>query len=243
MVRSLCKPALLYLYRYRFPKDTFPSIGPTHRSHSRAILFAPLYAYPSSPPSSTSPAKIAPHSLVLADDAATTFYTPAEHPLLLAHAAATTLFTVAALLLMFADAAANILFARAPYPLVLADAAAATLFTSTPLPLCSPKPVAADSFSQMPLPPQALVSKEFESVYPMCKNSTAPLNFIMQEYLNLVDRKGLELPSTDRRCKASVKKFKRSPTVLAEWIALKETLATFQAVRGKETSDNKESMI
>jgi len=30
--------------------------------------------------------------------------------------------------------------------------------------------------------------------------------FLMQEYQNLVDRKGLELPSTQRRCKASVKK-------------------------------------
>jgi len=40
--------------------------------------------------------------------------------------------------------------------------------------------------------------------------------FLMQEYLNLVDWKGLELPSTEKRCKASVKKFKRSPTVLAD---------------------------
>jgi len=56
--------------------------------------------------------------------------------------------------------------------------------------------------------------------------------FIMQEYLNLVDCKGLELPSTEKRCKASVKKFERSPTVLAECIELKETLAKFQAERG-----------
>jgi len=46
--------------------------------------------------------------------------------------------------------------------------------------------------------------------------------FLMQEYLNLVDWKGLELPSTQRRCRASVKKFERSPTVLAEWIELKK---------------------
>jgi len=45
---------------------------------------------------------------------------------------------------------------------------------------------------------------------------------LTQEYLNLVDWKGLELPSTERRCKASVKKFERSPTVLAEWIELKK---------------------
>ena len=50
--------------------------------------------------------------------------------------------------------------------------------------------------------------------------------------------KGLELLSTERRCKASVKKFERSPTVLAEWIELKETLAKFQAERGKETSED-----
>jgi len=63
----------------------------------------------------------------------------------------------------------------------------------------------------------------------------------MQEYLNLVDWKGLELPSTEKRCKASVKKFDRSPTVLAEWIELKEALAKFQAERGNETSDDKGS--
>jgi len=56
-----------------------------------------------------------------------------------------------------------------------------------------------------------------------------------------IDWKGLELPSTDKRCKASVKKFERSPTVLAEWIEPKETLAKFQAERGKETSDDKGS--
>jgi len=35
-------------------------------------------------------------------------------------------------------------------------------------------------------------------------------HFLMQEYLNLVDWKGLELPSTEKRCKESVKKFARS---------------------------------
>jgi len=63
----------------------------------------------------------------------------------------------------------------------------------------------------------------------------------MQEYLNLVEWKGLELPSTEKRCKASVKIFERSPTVLADWIELKETLAKFQAERGNETSDDKGS--
>jgi len=75
--------------------------------------------------------------------------------------------------------------------------------------------------------------------------------FLMQEYLNLVDWKGLELSSTEkrtiinqeRRCKASVKKFERSPTVLAEWIELKETLAKFEAGRGNETSDDMGPMI
>jgi len=65
--------------------------------------------------------------------------------------------------------------------------------------------------------------------------------FLMQEYLNLVDWKGFGLPSTEKRCKASVKKFERSPTVLAEWIELKEALAKFQAERGNETSDDKGS--
>ena len=65
--------------------------------------------------------------------------------------------------------------------------------------------------------------------------------FLVQDYLNLVDWKGLELPSTERRCKASVKKFERSPTVLAEWIELKEALAKFQAERGNETSDDEGS--
>jgi len=65
--------------------------------------------------------------------------------------------------------------------------------------------------------------------------------FLMQEYLNLVDWKGLEPPSTEKRCKASVKKFERSPTVLVEWIELKETLAKFQAETGNETSDDKGS--
>jgi len=64
---------------------------------------------------------------------------------------------------------------------------------------------------------------------------------LIQEYLNLVDWKGLELPSTERRCKASVKKFERSPTVLTEWIELKETLAKFQAETGNETSEDKGS--
>jgi len=84
-----------------------------------------------------------------------------------------------------------------------------------------------------------MVSKETECVYPMRKDSTAPPN--LQEYLNLVDWKGLELPSTEKRCKVSLKKFERSPMVLAEWIELKEILAKFQAERGNETSDDKES--
>jgi len=58
---------------------------------------------------------------------------------------------------------------------------------------------------------------------------------------HLVDWKGLEQPSTEKMCKASVKKFERSPTVLVEWIELKETLAKFQAERGSETSDDKGS--
>ena len=52
---------------------------------------------------------------------------------------------------------------------------------------------------------------------------------------------GLELPSTERRCKASAKKFERSPTVLAERIELKETLVKCQAERSNETLDDKGS--
>ena len=39
--------------------------------------------------------------------------------------------------------------------------------------------------------------------------------FIIQEYLNLVDWKGLELLYKERRCKASVKKFECFPTCWA----------------------------
>jgi len=62
-------------------------------------------------------------------------------------------------------------------------------------------------------------------------------------YFSDVDWKGLELPSTERRCKASVKKFERSSTVLAEWTELKETLAKFQAESSKETSTTRGLMI
>ena len=72
---------------------------------------------------------------------------------------------------------------------------------------------------------------------PNAKGLHGTTQLFMQEYLNLVDWKGLELPSTERRCKSSVKKFERSPTVLAEWIELKEILANFQAERGNERDD------
>jgi len=71
----------------------------------------------------------------------------------------------------------------------------------------------------------------------MRKDFTAPPNFLC----SLVDWKGLELPSPEKRCKASVKKFERSSTVLAQWIELKETLAKFRAEKGNETSDDKRS--
>jgi len=44
-----------------------------------------------------------------------------------------------------------------------------------------------------------MMSKETECLYPMRKDSTPPKKEIMKEYLNLVDWKGLELPSTERR--------------------------------------------
>jgi len=70
---------------------------------------------------------------------------------------------------------------------------------------------------------------------------TTVTQFLMQDDLNLVDWNNLDLLSTEKRCKASVKIFERSPTVWAEWIELKETLAKFQADRGKETRDDKGS--
>jgi len=57
--------------------------------------------------------------------------------------------------------------------------------------------------------------------------------FLVQEYLHLVDWKGLVLPSKEKRCKAGVKRFKRSPITCAEWIALKESFAKFQVERVK----------
>ena len=63
--------------------------------------------------------------------------------------------------------------------------------------------------------------------------------FLMQEYLNLADWKGLELSPAERRCQAIVKRFERFPTTWAEWIELKEYFAKFQAARGNERSDDK----
>ena len=82
-----------------------------------------------------------------------------------------------------------------------------------------------------------MVSKESECVYQMCKDSPHhPIS-----YAGVPKSSWLERPRTTIRCKASVKKFERSPTVLAEWIGLKETLAKFQAEWGNETSDDKGS--
>jgi len=97
------------------------------------------------------------------------------------------------------------------------------------------------------LPPQLRLSRMLNGKQrvrvhvPNAQGLHRTVQCLMQEYLNLVDWKGLELPSTERRCKASVNKFKRSPMVLAEWIELKETLARFPAESGKETSDDKGS--
>ena len=68
-------------------------------------------------------------------------------------------------------------------------------------------------------------------------------HFLIQEYLNLVDWKGFELPSAERRYKASVTKFERSPTVLAEWFELKEPLAKFRAESGNEHQTTRILMI
>jgi len=97
------------------------------------------------------------------------------------------------------------------------------------------------------LPPQLRLSatsngqQKFRVRVPNAHAIHYTTQFLMQEYLNLVDWKGLELSSTERRCTATVKKFECSPMVLAEWIELKETVTKFQSERGKETSDDKGS--
>jgi len=97
------------------------------------------------------------------------------------------------------------------------------------------------------LPPQLRLSatsngeQRVRSRVPNAQGLHRTTKFRMQKYLNLHVWKGLEIPSTERRCKASVKKFERSPTVLAEWIELKKTFAKIQAESGKETSDDKRS--
>jgi len=51
--------------------------------------------------------------------------------------------------------------------------------------------------------------------------------FLLQEYPNLVDYKGIELPLQREGVKQVSKKFELSPTMWAEWIELRETLAKF----------------
>jgi len=67
--------------------------------------------------------------------------------------------------------------------------------------------------------------------------------FLVQEYLNLVDWKGLELSSIEKRCKASVKKFERSSTAWADWIELKEEFSrSFKRREARRSqSDDKRS--
>ena len=71
------------------------------------------------------------------------------------------------------------------------------------------------------LPPQLRLSATSNSEHrvrvrvPNAQGLLCNAQFLMQEYLNLVDWKVLELPSTEKRCRTSVKKFERSPTVLA----------------------------
>jgi len=74
-----------------------------------------------------------------------------------------------------------------------------------------------------------MASKESSSACTHRDRTSPHHPILMQEYQNLVDCKGPKLPSTGKRCRSSVKKFERCPTVLAEWIELKETLANIQA--------------
>jgi len=97
------------------------------------------------------------------------------------------------------------------------------------------------------LPPQLRSSatsngeQRVQMLVPNVQGLHRTTQLFMQVYLNLLDWKGLELPSTVRRCTASVQKFERPPTVCVEWIELKETLARFQAQGGQEMSDDKGS--
>ena len=119
------------------------------------------------------------------------------------------------------------------------------------------KKVVFESVEDLPRKAVGFSSKAYQDLLPQLKSSATSngeqrvrvcgqnaqglhrtTQFLMQEYLNLVDWKGLELPSTERRCKSSVKKFERSQTVWAEWIELREPFAKFQAERGKESSDD-----
>jgi len=82
--------------------------------------------------------------------------------------------------------------------------------------------VGLSSKAYQDLPPQLRLSatsngeQRVRKRVPNAQGLHCTTQFFMQEYLNLVDWKGLELPSAQRRCKASVKKFERSPTVLVE---------------------------
>jgi len=115
-------------------------------------------------------------------------------------------------------------------------------------------PRTAEGFSSnayQDLPPQLKLSATLNGEQrvrvhvPNAQGLHRTTQFLMQECLNVVDRKGLRLtlPSTERRCKASVKKFERSPTMLAEWIELKETLAKFQAREAMRRQTTRGPMI
>ena len=63
----------------------------------------------------------------------------------------------------------------------------------------------------------------------------------MQEYLNLGDWRGLELPSNDKRRKESVKLFELSTSVWTNWANLKETLAGLQTAGDEEGQEDNSS--
>ena len=63
----------------------------------------------------------------------------------------------------------------------------------------------------------------------------------MQEYLNLGDWRGLELPSNDKRRKESVKLFDLSTSVWTDWANLKETLAGLQTAGDEEGQEDNSS--
>ena len=69
------------------------------------------------------------------------------------------------------------------------------------------------AYQDLPPPATSNGEQRVRVRVPNAQGIHSTTQFFMLEYLNPVDWKGPELPSTEKRCKASVEKFERSPTV------------------------------